>query len=68
MTSANGSSCCPGKPGRGQGSGHNLPSEELEATRRAVLKADLIEAENRTVVAWAGEGGEGSGERMNNGT
>lgn len=39
------------KTGRGQGSGHNLPSEEL--------KADLIEAESRSVIAGVGEGGEG---------
>lgn len=68
MTSVNGSSCHFGKPGRGQGCGHNLPSEALKATSRAVLKADLIEAESRTVFAGAGEGGEGRGERMNRGT
>lgn len=68
MTSVNGSLCCLGKPGRGQGSGQNLPSEALEATSKAVIKADLTEAESRTVIAGAGEGGEGHGERMSNGT
>lgn len=39
--------------------GHNLSSGELRAASKTVLKADLTEAESRTVVTRAPEGGEG---------